>query len=193
VWWRVLTSKVHQSLTAGCVIYDVVVTLQTCARCGIAVAAAASYITDSGTLCGGCFAAHETEEQRRLAEAADLDRSLARRSLRLARLHGVMWAATIIILLGAKGFESPWLTAPLVVAPFVLMFGLALRTRWAYTAALVIDGGAALLLLGMSLVDIRSEWPLLLIAAFPLFLAVMTRILRSSFVPVPSRSPETAP
>ncbi|HXU81494.1 MAG TPA: hypothetical protein VN914_08855 [Polyangia bacterium] len=165
--------------------------LAICVGCGKNVDPAAAFIHADGLRCPACNARAEVvADQARLErrEVEDLEESLSRRAVRLAKVHAVMWAVLVIIL--AKG-QDGWYT-PLLVLPFILFVGLVRRKRWGYHAALALDSialGAAGILAAMGAWQLVVAVFVGLCAAFLLALVVF---LREAFrkPPVVQQDPE---
>jgi hypothetical protein len=164
--------------------------LVVCAGCGKSVSPALAFIRADGQHCPECNNRQEmTADQARLDARVteDLQQSLSRRAARLAKIHGAMWAALVIIL--ARG-QDGWYTVLLAV-PALLFFGLLTRKPWAFPAALALDGLAIAGAVGLGLAGAPG-----LVAVFAgasgAFLLMMTLLLRDAFrkVPAPAQDPD---
>src|SRR3954465_14388870 len=87
--------------------------LAICQGCGKNVDPAVAYIREDGLRCPECNVRTEMrEDQARLQgrDVVDLQKSLSRRALRLARVHGILWVAVVILLAAGKdGWYTPLL------------------------------------------------------------------------------------
>ena len=108
---------------------------------------------------------------------AALQRSLTRRARLLAVLHAVMLVGPM---LAATSHVFPGLgrSVPLILIAG-LAIGLAVRWRWAFIAALVLDSVAALAVVALA-IDARSALSLVL-EVFPAALLALTWTLRSAY------------
>lgn len=154
-----------------------VTTAQVCIRCGNPVSPATSYLTEIGLLCWPCFGQFQSQREQADLRDAELQRSLTRRAQRLAGLHWIMLATTM---LAATGHDFPGSgRSALLLVIAGLGIGLALRRRWAFEAALVLDTVGALGLFALAIVA-RKALPLLL-EVFPASLLALTWTLRSAY------------
>jgi hypothetical protein len=154
----------------------------TCAGCGEWVAHAASFMTEVGEICGQCFAHYQNQQAARARAAAALDQSLFRRARRVAGLHWMVWAATFILATEAIQLPSEIGTA-LVAGAFVLMIGLIMRRRWAFIAALALDGPGTVVLMILAVLTFKPGrgWIGLFIPPFTLASGALLWVLRAAY------------
>ena len=100
---------------------------------------AASFVTEAGNLCRPCFATYESDQDERAGVAAKKDYLISRRTKRVARVHAVIWGVTAILTAEALRMSDAVGTG-MFVAALGLGLGLAMRKRWAFLAALALDG-----------------------------------------------------
>ena len=155
---------------------------QVCVRCGNPVSQATSYLTEIGLLCWPCFGVFQSEREQVDRRDAALQRSLTRRARLLAVLHGILLEGPILAVTRHAFPDLGWPLPLGVIAG--LAIGLALRRRWAFHAALVLDTLAAL---GLAAVAIDSHRPLsLILEVFPGALLALAWTLRSAYAHEPS-------
>jgi len=125
---------------------------------------------------------NQTEERQRAR--VEVNQSLNRRASLNGQTHGAMWVSAAII--AHQWAHLPdWLATVLVVAGFVLLYGLTVRRRWAYWVALPLDiaGVVGSVVLGA----VRTGGPsgfVMLLAVFPLALTALVWTLRAAYLPL---------
>jgi hypothetical protein len=154
----------------------------TCAGCGTSVAPAASFMTEVGEICGQCFARYQNEQAARARAATTLDQSLFRRAKMIGGLHGMVWAAAFILAAEAMPLSSEIGTA-LVAAAFVLTIGLVMRRRWAFIAALALDGPGTVVFMILPALTFKPGrgWLGFLIPPFTLVSGALLWVLRAAY------------
>jgi hypothetical protein len=100
---------------------------------------AASFVTEAGSLCRQCFAGYQNDQEERARVAAEEDRLISRRAKVVARVHAVIWGVTAILTAEALRI-SDGVGTGMFLATLGLGIGLAMRKRWAFLAALALDG-----------------------------------------------------
>ena len=118
---------------------------EACAGCGVPLVPAASFVTEAGNLCRQCFAGYQNDQAERAQVAAEKDRLISGRTKRMARVHAVIWGITAILTAEALRM-SDGIGTGMFVAALGLAIGLAMRKRWAFLAALALDGPGAVCL-----------------------------------------------
>ncbi len=156
----------------------------TCTGCGTLVAPVSSFLTEVGELCGQCFAGYQNRQEEQANAAAALDRSLFRRARRIAGVHWIVWGATFLLVTEAMRLPSEVGTA-LVAAAFALLIGLMMRRRWAFIAALALDGPGTVVLMLLAFLTFKPGrgWIGLFIPPFTIASGALLWVLRAAFPP----------
>jgi hypothetical protein len=95
--------------------------------------------TEAGNLCRQCFAGYQNDQEERARVAAENDQLVSRRTKLVARVHAIIWGVAAILTAEALRI-SDGVGTGMVVATVGLAIGLAMRRRWAFLAALALDG-----------------------------------------------------
>jgi len=169
----------------------VVPTVANCVNCGTAVTAATSFMTEHGLLCWTCQTRLQNHQEAVAREVSEREGSLGRRASVNGRTHGLMWGVTVILATHWTRVPS-WVGGVGLIGAAGLMFGLAMRARWAFRVALVIDlvGAIALVVAGATLADTGASVFVTLLATFPLVLTALVWTLRGAYVPTAPRGGE---
>jgi len=166
----------------------VVPTVANCVNCGAEVTAATSFMTEHGLLCWTCQTRLQNHQEAVARVVSEREGSLSRRASVNGRTHGLMWGVTVILATHWTRVPS-WVGGVGLVGAAVLMFGLAMRARWAFRVAVVIDlaGAIALVVAGATLANPEASVFVTLLATFPLVLTALVWTLRGAYVPAGPR------
>jgi hypothetical protein len=94
----------------------------------------------------------------------------------------MVWAATFILVTEAMRLPSEVGTG-LVAAAFALMIGLIMRRRWAFLAALALDGPGTVVLMILAILTFKPGrgWIGLFIPPFAILSGALLWVLRDAF------------
>ena len=153
-----------------------------CVECGKIVEPAQSIIREDGVRCPACNLRQEVrDDQARLVqrEADAFELSLSRRAKRMGRAHAIIWGSVLIAYCG----KHPMWFAPLAPVVLALAFGLAWRKRWAYFAALALDGATALAIGGWAVVTLpfAELWLPAMVAGVAVLFIVLLWSIRGAY------------
>jgi hypothetical protein len=149
-----------------------------CVECGKIVEPAQAIIREDGVRCPACNLRQEVRDDEAKAvqrEADAFDQSLSRRAKRMGRAHAIIWGSVLIAYCG----KHPVWFAPLAPVVLALAFGLAWRKRWAYFAALALDGATALAIGGWAVITLPfgELWlPAIVVGVAVLFVVLLWSI-----------------
>jgi hypothetical protein len=156
-----------------------------CVTCGKPLEPATAEYTAEGLRCARCSLEQSVrdQEQRVVERDAEVrEKRLSMRTRRIALLHGVGWVGISLFAMDSVGSA---LEIALLAAVVPLTVCLLTRRWWAYWAAMVLDGAAALAILGGGFYKLPlSEWWIPVVGSlFPLFMLVMLRLARTAYLP----------